>query len=71
MVRDTRLALEISIIRTYANRILRLLEGRDPLSERVHLSKAGFAGYGVMGLMRGLRSRLVRGIARTHKPADA
>jgi hydroxysqualene synthase len=36
-VRDFRLGLEISVIQGFAERIVRLLRVRDPLSERVHL----------------------------------
>jgi squalene synthase HpnC len=38
VVRDFRLGLEISLIQTFAERIVRMLKARDPLSERVHLS---------------------------------
>lgn len=38
-VRDLRLGIEISVIQTFADRIVRMLRVRDPLSERVHLSK--------------------------------
>jgi hydroxysqualene synthase len=37
-VRDFRLGLEISVIQAFADRIVRMLKVRDPLSERVHLS---------------------------------
>src|SRR5262249_8941082 len=37
-IRDFRLGLEISIIQTFADRIVRMLKVRDPLGERVHLS---------------------------------
>ncbi|MFZ0812391.1 MAG: squalene synthase HpnC, partial [Bradyrhizobium sp.] len=37
-VRDFRLGLEISVIQSFADRIVRLLKDRDPLSERVHLN---------------------------------
>jgi squalene synthase HpnC len=36
-VRDFRLGLEISVIQSFAGRIVRMLKVRDPLSERVHL----------------------------------
>jgi squalene synthase HpnC len=36
-VRDFRLGLEIAVIQGFADRIVRLLKERDPLSERVHL----------------------------------
>jgi hydroxysqualene synthase len=38
-VRDFRLGLEIAVIQTFADRIVRMLRLRDPLSERVHLGK--------------------------------
>jgi hydroxysqualene synthase len=37
-VKDFRLGLEISVIQAYADKIVRLLKVRDPLSERVHLN---------------------------------
>ena len=37
-VRDLRLGLEISVIQAFADRIMRMLKVRDPLSERVHLN---------------------------------
>jgi hydroxysqualene synthase len=39
-IRDFRLGLEVSVIQTFAEKIVRLLKVRDPLSERVHLSPA-------------------------------
>jgi squalene synthase HpnC len=59
-VNDARLALEISVIQSVAERLVAMLIARDPLSERVHVGKAGFASYGVMGLIRGLSRRVVR-----------
>jgi hypothetical protein len=66
-----RLALEVSVIQTYAERLVALLDGRDPLSERVHLGKAGVAGYGVLGLLWGVTRRLGRALAAGRKPQDA
>jgi hydroxysqualene synthase len=37
-VKDFRLGLEIAVIYAFADKIVRLLQARDPLSERVHLS---------------------------------
>ena len=37
-VKDFRLGLEISVIHAFADKIVRLLQARDPLCERVHLS---------------------------------
>jgi hydroxysqualene synthase len=38
-VRDSRLGIEISVIQAFADKIVSMLKVRDPLSERVHLSK--------------------------------
>ena len=43
-IRDFRLGLEISIIQAFADRIVRMLKVRDPLSERVHLSPLEMLG---------------------------
>ena len=53
-VKDFRLGLEISVIQAFANRIVRLLKVRDPLSERVHLNPVellAFSSGGVAGEM--------------------
>jgi hydroxysqualene synthase len=49
-VRDFRLGLEISVIQAYADRIVRLLKKRDPLSERVHLNPLELLTFGFGGL---------------------
>jgi phytoene/squalene synthetase len=46
-IENTRLAHEVAVIHTYARHIVALLQTRDPLSQRVHLSKAQFALYGL------------------------
>ena len=56
-VADIRLGCEIAVIDTYAREILKLLKVRDPLSERVHLSKMELVGYGLSGLFGGLWRR--------------
>ena len=60
-VGDARLAMEISVIQSFAGRLVAMLAMRDPLSERVHLSKSqmltrGSAGAAV-GLSRWLLTR--------------
>ena len=53
-VKDFRLGLEISVIQAFADRIVRLLKVRDPLSERVHLNPVellAFSSGGVAGEM--------------------
>jgi squalene synthase HpnC len=48
-VRDFRLGLEISVIQTFAEKIVRLLKVRDPLSERVHLSALELLAHSIGG----------------------
>jgi hydroxysqualene synthase len=68
---DTRLALEVAVIQGFAERLARLLGRRDPLSERVHLGKAGVAGFGILGLLWGASRRVGRVFAAGHRPQDA
>ncbi|MBV8323323.1 MAG: squalene synthase HpnC [Hyphomicrobiales bacterium] len=70
-IEDTRLALEVAVIQTFAERLVRLLAQRDPLSERVHLGKAGVAGFGVLGLLWGATRRVGRMFAAGQKTQDA
>lgn len=58
LVGDLRLSLEISVIETLADRLCAMLVTRDPLSERVHLKKAGFVGTALVGVTAGLARRL-------------
>ncbi len=44
-VRDFRLGLEIAVIQTFADRIVRMLGVRDPLSARVHLGKGELLAF--------------------------
>jgi squalene synthase HpnC len=68
---DIRLALEVAVIQTFAERLTGLLSRRDPLSQRVHLRKAGVAGFGLLGLLWGATRRVGRLFAAGHKPQDA
>ena len=61
-IKDMRLAAEIAAIEALARRLARDLESRDPLSQRVHLGKAGFALVGELGVLRFLASALVRSV---------
>jgi squalene synthase HpnC len=70
-VRDTRLALEISVILTLAQHIVGLLLARDPLSEPVHVRKAGFARLGLIGIGKGALGRLTRKVPVTRASLDA
>src|ERR1700678_2601437 len=49
-VRDFRLGLEISVIQSFADRIVRLLKVRDPLSERVHLGPIELLAHSFGGM---------------------
>jgi phytoene/squalene synthetase len=58
---DWRLALEISVIQRVAQRLVHVLQVRDPLRENVHLGKFDGFGTGLLGLGAGFKSRLGRG----------
>ena len=60
LIRDRRLALEVAVIQTLAERLVRILQARDPLSEPVHLAKPAVAALGLSGIARGLWGRLSR-----------
>jgi len=64
-IANTRLALEVSVIHTYARHIVAMLQARDPLREKVHLSKAQFALYGLTSVIM----NSLRRIGRTPAPA--
>ena len=49
-VKDFRLAVDISVIQAYADRIVRLLKVRDPLLERVHLNKLELLTFSLAGI---------------------
>lgn len=66
-VNDTRLALEISVIQTLASHLLALLRVRDPLSERVHLTRIEVLAAGAAGSVRALLHRLLRSAAPTRR----
>ena len=69
-IENTRLALEVSVINTYAHRIVKLLQVRDPLSERVHLSKAQFALFGIASVVINALRRIGRAPARGVQPSQ-
>jgi hydroxysqualene synthase len=70
-IQDSRLAMEVAVIQRLAERLVGLLSRRDPLSERVHLGKAGVAGFAVLGLLSGAIRRVGRLLPAGHKPQDA
>jgi hydroxysqualene synthase len=66
-VADTRLACEISVIQSLAARLLDVLRARDPLSERVHLTKGEAAIEAASGGTRALLRRVLRTVAPTRR----
>ncbi|HEX8416603.1 MAG TPA: squalene synthase HpnC [Methylobacterium sp.] len=67
LIRDTRLSLEIAAIHRLAVVLAKGLLTRDPLSERVHHGKAGFALTALGGIAATLVRRPFRGrILRDH-----
>jgi hydroxysqualene synthase len=64
-IENTRLSHEVAVIHTYARHIVALLQARDPLREKVHLSKAQFALYGLTSVFM----NALRRIGRTPAPA--
>jgi squalene synthase HpnC len=71
-IENTRLALEVSVIHSYARRIVKLLQRRDPLWQRVHLSKAQFALYGLTSVLMTSLRRIGRvGVSASAVKRDA
>ena len=69
-IENTRLALEVAVIHSYARHIVALLRRRDPLRERVHLSKAQFAFYGLSSIIATSLRRLGRPVRRARMFAN-
>ena len=67
-VKDLRLGLEISVIQAFADKIVRLLRVRDPLSERVHLGPVELLAYSLGGVAGELTRRAL-GRRPVSKPA--
>jgi squalene synthase HpnC len=60
LIDDRRLALEVAVIHRAALTLNGMLMRRDPLSERVHLGKAGFVGVGALAIVEGVGRRAAR-----------
>jgi squalene synthase HpnC len=58
-VKDFRLGLEISVIQAFADKIVRLLKVRDPLSQTVHLGPIELLAYSAAGVAREMARRAV------------
>jgi squalene synthase HpnC len=71
MISDRRLAMEVAAIQGLAERLVALLRRRDPLSERVHLGRLGFAGFGLVGLAAAAFRRAARGFPPARRAQDA
>ncbi len=67
-VKDFRLALEVSVIQTFADKIVAMLKVRDPLSERVHLSPLELLMH-TFGAMAGETARRAVGRGAQSKTA--
>jgi hydroxysqualene synthase len=67
-VRDLRLGLEISVIQSFADRIVGMLRVRDPLSERVHLGPMQLLAHGFGGIASEMTRRAI-GRRPVSKPA--
>ncbi len=58
-MKDFRLGLEVSVIQSFAERIVRMLKVRDPLSERVHLGPTELLAYSLGGMASEMARRAV------------
>jgi hydroxysqualene synthase len=58
-VRDARLGLETGAIVQLAHKLIAILMVRDPLNERVHLTKPGMIWHGLEGAVTSGASRLI------------
>jgi squalene synthase HpnC len=67
-VKDVRLGLEISVIQTFADKIVHLLKARDPLSQRVHLGPVELLAYSLGGVANEI-ARRATGRRPPSKPA--
>jgi len=67
-VKDFRLGLEIAVIQAFADKIVRMLKMRDPLSERVHLGPVELLAHSLRG-MAGEMTRRAVGRRHVAKPA--
>ena len=70
-VKDFRLGLEISVIQRFADKIVRLLKVRDPLSETVHLGSAELLAHSFGGIASELTRRAVGRRALSNPAAGA
>jgi squalene synthase HpnC len=67
-VKDLRLGLEIAVIQAFAEKIVRFLQLRDPLCERVHLNPIELLAFSLKGIA-GEMTRRAAGRRAMSKPA--
>jgi squalene synthase HpnC len=67
-VKDVRLGIEVSVIQTFADKIVGLLKVRDPLSQRVHLGPVELLAYSLGGVASEIARRAM-GRRPVSKPA--
>jgi squalene synthase HpnC len=72
-VRDVRLGVDIAVIQAYADRIVRLLQVRDPLRQRVHLSKFEMLTFSLAGIAGEIGRRVTgrKAVANPGRAHDA
>jgi squalene synthase HpnC len=70
-VKDFRLGLEIAVIQAFADKIVRMLKVRDPLSERVHLSPIELLGQSLAGICGEMMRRAIGRSAQSKTAAGA
>ncbi|MEJ2626631.1 MAG: squalene synthase HpnC [Pseudolabrys sp.] len=69
-IADSRLAAEVAAIQMLAERLIEVLRVRDPLSEKVHLSKPAMLGVAFKGVAWSATRRLFGGATPSvHAPA--
>jgi hydroxysqualene synthase len=70
-VKDVRLGIEVSVIQTFADKIVRLLKVRDPLSQRVHLGPVKLLAYSLSGVASEITRRAMGRHPLSKPAADA
>ncbi|TYL83841.1 squalene synthase HpnC [Bradyrhizobium cytisi] len=72
-IRDVRLGVDVAVIQAYADRIVRLLKVRDPLRERVHLTKLELLTFSLAGMIGEIGRRAIgrKAISRPGTAHDA
>jgi hydroxysqualene synthase len=68
LVGDPRLAAEIAAIRALANRLVMILQARDPLCETVHLSNSEALMHGLRAALMQFRRALARTASNLYQP---